>query len=119
MLEPFKLDLEQYNDIHLVLTGARQNNYQNVSSKITELELESKVLHLGYIAYEDLPYLYKMSEMLVMPTLFKSISIPIYEAFALKVPVCASNVVALPEQVGEAGLLFDPNNTTEMANKII
>jgi len=27
--------------------------------------------------------------------------------------------VALPEQIGDAGLLFDPNNTTEMANNII
>lgn len=119
LLEAFELVLEKNTKIHLVLTGAKQNNYHNVISKITELELESRVLHLGYIDYEDLPYLYKMSEMLVMPTLFESISIPVYEAFALKVPVCASNVVALPEQVGEAGLLFDPNNATDMASKII
>jgi glycosyltransferase involved in cell wall biosynthesis len=119
LLEAFKLVLEQYNDIHLVLTGARQNNYENVISKIKELKLENKVLHLGYIDYEDLPYIYKMSEMLVMPTLFESISIPIYEAFALKVPVCASNVVALPEQVGDAGLLFDPNNINDINQKII
>lgn len=119
LLEAFKLVLEQYNELHLVLTGAKQNNYQNVISKITELKLENKVLHLGYVAYEDLPYLYKMSTMLVMPTLFESISIPIYEAFALKVPVCASNVVALPEQVKDAGVLFDPNNASEIAKKII
>ena len=41
-----------------------------------------------------------------MPSLFESISLPIYEAFSLKIPVCCSNVVALPEQVGEAGLLL-------------
>ena len=46
-----------------------------------------------------------MSIMLVMPTLFESVSIPIYESFFLKVPVCASNVVALTEQVGGAGIL--------------
>ena len=33
-------------------------------------------------------------------------------------PVCASNVVALPEQVGDAGILFDPNNVYDMAEKI-
>jgi glycosyltransferase involved in cell wall biosynthesis len=119
LLEAFKLVAKQYDDIYLVFTGAKQNNYQNVISKIKEIELENKVLHLGYIDYEDLPYLYKMSEMLVMPTLFESISIPIYEAFALKVPVCASNVVALPEQIGDAGLLFDPNNVNDIANQIM
>ena len=56
--------------------------------------------------------------MLVMPTLFESVSIPIYESFFLKVPVCASNVVALPEQVGDAGILFDPNDIFDMAEKI-
>ena len=52
------------------------------------------------ISYEELLYVYKMSIMLVMPTLFESVSIQIYELLFLKVPVCASNVVALTEQVG-------------------
>ena len=69
--------------------------------------------------YEDLPYVYKMSKMLVMPSLFESISIPVFEAFALKVPVCCSNVVALPEQIGDAGLLFEPFDVEDMAFKIL
>lgn len=36
----------------------------------------------------------------------------------MKVPVCASNVVALTEQVGGAGILFDPNDVYDMAEKI-
>ena len=44
--------------------------------------------------------------MLFMPTLFESVSTPIYELFFLKAPVCASNVVALTKQVGGAGILF-------------
>jgi glycosyltransferase involved in cell wall biosynthesis len=35
----------------------------------------------------------------------------------LKVPVCASNVVALTEQVGDAGILFVPNDVYDMAEK--
>ena len=37
----------------------------------------------------------------------------------MKIPVCCSNVVALPEQVGEAGLLFDPHDEVDIANKMI
>jgi len=119
LIEAFKLVVEKYNDIYLVLTGAKKNNYKNIVKKIEELGLENKVLHLGYVDYKDLPYLYKMSVMLVMPSLFESVSIPVYVAFALKVPVCASNVCAIPEQVEDAGLLFDPNDEKDIAKKIL
>ena len=63
------------------------------------------------ISYEELLYVYKMSTMLVMPTLFESVSNPIYELFFLKVPECASNVEDLTEQVSGSGILFDPNDS--------
>ena len=53
-----------------------------------------------------------------IPTLFESISIPVYEAFSVGTAVCASNVVALPEQIGDAGLLFDPESADEIAAAI-
>ena len=70
------------------------------------------------ISYEELLYVYKMSIMLVMPTLFESVSIPIYESLFLKAPVCASNVVDLTEQVGGSGILFDPNDFYDISKKI-
>ena len=60
----------------------------------------------------------KLSLFLVMPSLFESISIPIYEAFSLGVPVCASNVCGIPEQVADAGLLFDPESVEDMKEMI-
>ena len=119
LIEAFKKISEEYDEIFLVLTGSQQNNFIHIMNKIKELELSDKVKHLGYIDYEDLPYLYKMSQMLVMPSLFESVSIPIYEAFVLGVPVCSSNVVALPEQVADAGILFDPNSVDDIAEKIL
>lgn len=119
LLDAFKIVSKRYDNLYLVLTGSKQNSYENVLKRAEELDLGRRILQLGYIKYEDLPSIYKMSKMLVMPTLFESVSIPIYEAFALKVPVCSSNVVALPEQVGNAGLLFDPHNPRDMAEKIM
>lgn len=110
---------ETDEDVTLILSGSQQDNYPKLVAKIQELGIGHRVKHLGYIDYEDIPYLYKMAQMLVMPTLFESVSIPIYEAFALGVPVCCSNVVALPEQVGDAALIFDPNDPADMANKML
>ncbi|WML92020.1 glycosyltransferase family 1 protein [Thiothrix lacustris] len=110
---------ETDEDVSLILSGSQQDNYPKLMARIKELGLENRIKHLGYIDYEDIPYLYKMAQMLVMPTLFESVSIPIYEAFALGVPVCCSNVVALPEQVGDAALIFNPNDSADMAEKIV
>ncbi len=119
LVEAFKIISNKYDDIHLILTGSQLKNYHNLMHQIDKLNLCSKVKHLGYIDYKDLPYLYKMSDFLVMPSLFESVSIPIYEAFALEVPVCSSNVVALPEQVGDAGILFNPHDTDDIALKML
>ena len=119
LVEAFKIVSKTFDDVHLIFTGSKMNNYNNLMQRIDELSLQDRVKHLGYIDYEDLPYLYKMSQFLVMPSLFESVSIPIYEAFALEVAVCSSNVVALPEQVGDAGLIFNPNDIYDMAANMI
>ena len=118
LVEAFKIVSKQIDDINLILTGSQKNNYNNLMQRINKLNLKNKVKHLGYVDYEDLPYIYKMSKFLVMPTLFESVSIPIYEAFALEVAVCSSNTVALPEQVGDAGILFNPNDEGDIAHKM-
>ena len=119
LLEAFKIVTSEVSDVHLILTGSQQNNYDNLMNRVHELNLTKVVRHLGYVDYVDLPYIYKFSEFLVMPTLFESVSIPIYEAFALEVAVCCSNVVALPEQVGSAALVFNPHDINDMALKMM
>ena len=116
LLKAFKLLTKKYPQVFLILSGSIQNNHKNVLKFIKDNSL--KVKHLGYIDYDDLPYIYLNSKMLVLPTLFESISIPIWEAFSLGVPVCSSNAVALPEQVGDAGILFDPKDPIDIFEKI-
>ena len=120
LVEAFNIIAKETDeDVSLILSGSQKDNYPKLVAKIQELGLEGRIKHLGYIDYEDIPYLYKMARMLVLPTLFESVSIPIYEAFALGVPVCCSNVVALPEQVGDAALIFNPNDPADMADKMV
>jgi glycosyltransferase involved in cell wall biosynthesis len=119
LIKAFKIVSKLHRNLFLVLSGAKQKNFPDVIKSINDMKLQDRVLYTGYVDYDDLPYLYVLSKMLVMPSLFESISIPVYEAFALKIPVCSSNVVALPEQVGDAGLLFNPNDENDIAAKII
>ena len=119
LLRAIKLIKDKYGElINLVLVGSKKNNFENVMSEIKNLSLQNQVKYLGYVPDEDMPYLYKLSTALVMPTLFESVSLPIWEAFYLGAPVVSSNICALPEQVGDAGLVFNPNNIEDMAEKI-
>lgn len=118
LLEAFKLLRQEFPLLRLVLTGKKRDEFQKVMAKVEELNLTEFVTHVGYVEQFELDAIYRQAEVVVMPTLFESISIPVYEAFNAGVPVCASNVVALPEQVGEAGLLFDPFSVSSMVEAL-
>lgn len=119
LLEALHLITKRYGlQIPLIFVGSKKNNFDNVMQKIDDFNMRKQIRYLGYVPEEDMPYLYKLATALVMPTLFESVSMPIWEAFYLGCPVVSSNVCALPEQVGDAGLLFDPLNIEDMAEKI-
>jgi glycosyltransferase involved in cell wall biosynthesis len=101
--------------VDLVLTGHPRFEFAAIKQEIERRGLEKRVHQLGFVDGGDVPALYKLSAALVMPSLFESISIPVYEAFRMGTPVCASGVLAIGEQVGDAGLTFDPRSVDAMA----
>ena len=119
LIAAFKQVVAQEPELKLVLTGEKQNEYATVMRAIGEAGLEDSIKHLGYIEQTDLQAIYHLSVALVMPSLFESVSIPIYEAFQAGTPVAASGILSIPEQVGEAGLLFDPLSISSIAQSIL
>lgn len=105
-------------DLHLVLAGSKKNAYGRVLAEIERLGLQNRVQVLGYVLDEDMPVLYRRALALVMPTFFGPTNIPPLEAMAVGCPMAVSNIYAMPEQVGEAALLFDPGSVDEMAEAI-
>jgi glycosyltransferase involved in cell wall biosynthesis len=63
--------------------------------------------------------IYRLATMLVMPSLYESVSIPIFEAFQAGTPVAASSIFAIPEQVGNAAVLFDPLSPDAIAEAVL
>lgn len=119
LVEAFRGVVDEIPDVNLVLTGKKRDEYQAVMDAVARLGLTEKVHHLGYVEQHDLQAAYQLATALVMPSLFESVSIPIYEAFQVGTPVIASNVVAIPEQVGNAGLLFDPTDVASIRDTIL
>jgi glycosyltransferase involved in cell wall biosynthesis len=75
-----------------------------------ELELPGGVLGLTDVEEGLLPALYGGAEALLLPSLHEGFGLPALEAFAAGCPVVAARAGALPEVVGEAGLLLAPTD---------
>jgi glycosyltransferase involved in cell wall biosynthesis len=103
--------------VRLVCTGAMlTEHWRRIETRIQELNLAAQVKFLGFVSDKDLRALYRLAQFLVMPTLYEADSNPIHEAWYEDLPVASSNVTALPDQVKDAGLLFDPKDVGSMAN---
>ncbi len=97
-------------DVQLVITGKRGWLYQDIFQKVKALGLERRVIFTGFVADEEVRWLMKGAKVFALPSFWEGFGIPVLEAMAAKVPVLASDRGSLPEVVGEAGLLVNPND---------
>ena len=109
---------ERLNDIHLILVGAERNSKKKVERLIRDNGLEKYVTIRGFVSEGHIIYLYRHAVALVMPTCIGPTNIPPLEAMALGCPVIVSDKYAMPKQVGEAGLLCNPNSVESIASCI-
>ncbi len=107
---------QRYPDIRLVLAGGEQNGYAAARDIVTKLGIDDHVQFLGYVPDGDMFELYRRARALVMPSFFGPTNIPQLEAFVAGCPVAAARVYGVPDQVGDAALLFDPSSVDEIAD---
>jgi glycosyltransferase involved in cell wall biosynthesis len=85
---------------------------------IADLSIEESIQRLGHIPLAQLPDVYAEADLLVIPSLYEGFGLPALEAMAAGTPVVASDRGALPEVVGEAGILVDPTDVAGLADTV-
>jgi glycosyltransferase involved in cell wall biosynthesis len=117
-----KLHKEQKisNQIRLKLAGKDPDGKQLPKLKHLSLQLgiASQVDFLGGVPHEKVVALYQNAITFVYPSSVESFGLPVLEAMACGTPVIAANKMSLPEIVGDAGIVVEPDNIEALANSI-
>ncbi|MEM8857350.1 MAG: glycosyltransferase family 1 protein, partial [Chloroflexota bacterium] len=105
-------------NVSLIFAGGKGWYYEEIFNLVKTLQLEDRVQFMGYVPDEDLPLVYAAAELLVFPSVYEGFGMPILEAMGCGTPVLASNSSAMPEAVGNAGFLFDPEDLDDLVNQL-
>jgi glycosyltransferase involved in cell wall biosynthesis len=119
LIEAFaRLKRERQIPHRLVLPGGEWNGAETIYQAAHESGVEDQIDFLGFVPNDILPALYAGADLFVFPSLFEGFGIPLLEAMASGTPVCAADVSSIPEVVGDAGLLFDPTDSSQIGDCI-
>lgn len=119
LLEAIRLQLDKGNrDIALILTGIRQFNHDRIMDRIGELNLQTEVMHLGHLPWDELVMLYQNAQGMIYPSLFEGFGLPLVEAMAAGCPVACSDRAAIPEIAGEAAYYFNPEDVEAISDAV-
>lgn len=105
---------DEFKDVWLIIAGT----YGNVFGSLHLPKAMERVRFLGYVEERDLPGVYAGATVFVLPSIDEGFGLPILEAMACGVPVLASNGGALPEVVGDAGIIYDLSDTNGMSSAL-
>ncbi|MFN8522927.1 MAG: glycosyltransferase family 1 protein [Chloroflexota bacterium] len=116
VLAAFDLFCDRGSHPHrLVLAGATGWQSDRLYRSLARVRARDRVVCTGYVPQALVPALLRGASALCFPSLFEGFGLPALEAMACGAPVIASHTSALPEVVGDAGLLVDPLDVESIA----
>ena len=114
----YKLKKSKLN-YKLVIVGGKGWKYTKIFDLIEDLNLQNEVIFTDYVSDEDLVKLYNTADLFVYPSLYEGFGLPPLEAMACGCPVITSNTSSLPEVVGDAGIMIDPNDIDGLTESML
>jgi glycosyltransferase involved in cell wall biosynthesis len=116
LLEALKLVRDRDGlEIPLVCPGSDPGRSREVRARAEELGLSRTTIFPGFVSPLELRGLYRLATGLIFPSRFEGWGLPVCEAFSEGLPVASSTATGLPDLVGDAGLLFEPDDTDAIA----
>jgi glycosyltransferase involved in cell wall biosynthesis len=107
-----------YSDLRLLIIGDEISRYPSVRHSVIRSRVEHSVRFLGFVPITTLRVFYKAAAAFVFPSLYEGFGLPPLEAMACGTPVVTSGVSSLPEVVGDAAIVVNPENVFDIARGI-
>lgn len=110
LLEAYAALRKKDSDVRLVLVGELGWLWQDFLGDVERSGFGREVSLIGYVPDADLPALISAATVFACPSLYEGFGLPALEAMACGTAVVCSDAASLPEVVGQAGILCDPND---------
>lgn len=107
-----------FADLGLVIAGSKGWLCGDIFKEAGKSPHRGQIIFKDYISDNERSFYYGLASVFVYPSFFEGFGFPPLEAMACGTPVVASNNSSLPEVVGDAGLLVDPYNVSDIAMAI-
>jgi glycosyltransferase involved in cell wall biosynthesis len=105
---------------HFLFVGSGGDYKQYLENLAEELNISKYITFTDFLDWNDYPNIYATADLFALPAESELQSIVTLEAVASGLPVIVVNKGALPELANsENGLIFEPRNSREMAEKIV
>jgi glycosyltransferase involved in cell wall biosynthesis len=114
-------DLEshpEYHDLRLIIIGDEISKYPAVRRAVIQTRMQNAVRFLGFVPFDTLRIFYEAAAAFVFPSLYEGFGLPPLEAMGAGTPVVTSGVSSLPEVVGSAAMIVNPENVFDIARGI-
>jgi glycosyltransferase involved in cell wall biosynthesis len=110
-----ELDKEgKFPDLKLIIIGDELSRQPELRRTVVRSAVQNDVRFLGFVPIEVLRIFYDTAKIFVFPSLYEGFGLPPLEAMAHGTPVVTSNTTSLPEVVGNAAVLVNPENLFEI-----
>jgi glycosyltransferase involved in cell wall biosynthesis len=110
-------------ELYLVIVGKKDGfiTGDNQLSALLDASplLRRRIVFTGFVAGEDLPFIYQQARLFLFPSLYEGFGLPPLEAMAAGTLTLASNLASIPEICQDGALYFDPNDENSIRETIV
>ncbi len=105
---------ELFPGLKLIIIGDELSKHPDLRRTVVRSRMQNDVRFMGFVPIEMLRVFYDAAKIFVFPSLYEGFGLPPLEAMAHGTPVVTSNTSSLPEVVGNAAVLVNPENVFEI-----
>ena len=119
LIDVAKLIKKDHSSLKILLTlDESEKNVKKIKKQIIDFHLEDIIINVGRLSYQEVCYMYKRSDAVIIPTLLESLGLPFLEAMSFNKPLFTSNLDFSRSLCGDYPVFFNPFSSLDIYEKM-